>query len=487
MNNIDSAFRGSAGLTKDYYEALVTASMEPYRQTIRRAKARKDTLDIQSAVYNDLDTKLNALHDAITALRDDGDSVFDSKKLTSSDAVYVSGTATSTAADSTYTMHIDNLARTHRVWGDKQTSGFTLDLGGNGNTAKFKIRSGSDVANDLEITVTHGDTLGDIRDQINSAVQAALDAETLTEEFAFTASVVDNRLVIETQSTGTAYSLVASDTSGTVLTDLNILASGGDTDTNANGFVDGNETVAEDAEFTVNGIAVTRSKNTDIDDVIDGVTFSLNKEHGTGNTDTISLTVAPNSTGVSNSISALVSKLNDFNQWLASKSGVKENSDGTYTRGVLASDFGLKGLRRNLVQRTFATWEDAPANATYKRLDQIGLSLDEGLKVSLDSSVLSTALSTDYDGVVALFEGAMANVQALVEPYTEGTDNQISKLKTSAQNAIDLQSKTIKRLEDSVSRREELVRDQIAMQFAAISRYNDQGRYLMTTMYSAFA
>lgn len=488
MNNIDSAFRGSAGLTKDYYEALVTASMEPYRVAVRRAKARKDTLEVESAVYSDMDTKLSALYNSIKALRqDETDSVFDDKSVTVGDSSYISGTATSSAVDATYAIHVDQLAVQHRVWSDQQSSSFTLDLGGTGNTAKFKLRAGGTAADDLEITVNHGDSLTDISAAINTAVEAAIDAETLDEKNRFTASVVDNRLVLESNSTGTSYALVASDTSGTVLADLNLIAGAGDTDADANGFVDANETVAKKAQFTVNGISIERDNNTEIDDVITGVTFALKKAHGTGNSDTVSLTVSPNTNGVSSAISSFVSKLNDFNKWLSSKSGVTENKDGSYTRGVLASNYGVKGLRRNLIQETFATWNAAPANATYKRLDEVGLSLEEGLVVSLDSGKLGEALSQDYDGVVALFEGMMEKVQDLVEPYTEGTESQLDKFKSATQNAIDLQSDKIERLESSNERREEMIRNQIALQFASISRYNDQGRYLMTTMYNAFA
>ncbi len=487
VNNIDSAFKGSAGLTKDYYEALVTASMEPYRLAVARAKTRKDSLTVESAVYTDLGSKMKGLGDAVKALQATDTSVFKTKRAISSDLKYASASATTEAVDALYTMHIDTLATQHRTWGDKQVSNFTLNLGGSGNTSEFKIRTGTDNANDISITVAHGDNLEAIRTKINAAVTSAVAANTLTSDHAFTASVVDNRLVLQSNSSGTDFALAMSDVSGSVLTDLNIIASGGDTDANANGIVDGNETAATNAQFTVNGIAVTRSKNLGLTDVIAGVTLDLKVAHGTGNTDSINITVDPDSGAAASSINSFVSKLNDFTKWMAAKSDVKDDGTGNYKRGVLANNFGVKSLRRNLVQTTFSTWSDAPTGSTYTRLDQVGLSLGEGLVASLDSAKLTDALKADFDGVVALFDGVMTKAKALIDPYTEGTETQADRYKTSTDLALKTQGDRIKRLEETRTRREEAVRNQIAMQFASISRYNDQGRYLMSTMYNSYA
>jgi flagellar capping protein FliD len=68
----------------------------------------------------------------------------------------------------------------------------------------------------------------------------------------------------------------------------------------------------------------------------------------------------------------------------------------------------------------------------------------------------------------------------------DGSNNRVDQLKQSADNALKLQNERIKRLESTLSSREELLRDQIAVQFSMISSYNDQGRFLMSTMYGSF-
>jgi flagellar hook-associated protein 2 len=467
MNNITSAFRGSAGLTKDYYEALVTATMEPYRLVVARAKARKDEITVESAVYTDLGTKLNSLQNAVKALRDGDSSVFDQKVASSGDTSILSASATSSAGNAIYDVNVTGLAAAHRVRGDKQGS-VTADLG---------LAAGSFTINGVSISIDANASLNDIRDAINSTVESAIDDETISEEDGFSATIIDRQLVLTANSTGEDFALsVDADTDG-LLGSLGVWTGGG-----VNNFKNAALQDAQNATFTINNISVSRNSNTGIDDVIDGVTLNLSKEGET------TLTVGANNSGVQTAISTFINRLNDFNSWMASKSGVRENSDGSYTRGVLADDNTLKGLRRQLIQKTFNTWSDAPEGSTYTRLDQLGIELGDGLSISLaDSSKLTSALSTNYSEVISLFEGVMDRVQDLIDPYTEGTTTRVDQLKTSAESALESQNERIKRLEASFSRKEESTRDMIALQFAQISSYNDQGRYITTALFGSFS
>lgn len=465
MNNITSAFKGTAGLTQDYYEALVAASMEPHRLAVQRAKTRKDTLSVETAVYTDLGTKLNSLNSAIGALRQGDSSIFDEKKVTSGNSSLISASATSSAADAIYDINVTQLAQAHRVRGDRQSS----------STGDLALGAGSFTINGVDVTIADGASLNDIRDAINTAVATAIEDETIAEEAGFSATIIDNQLVLTANSTGQDYALSVDADADSILEGLGVWTGGA-----TNDFKNTALQAAQNATFTVNNIEVSRNSNSGLGDVIEGVTLTL---AGEGET---TLTVAPNTDGVKSAINTFISRLNDFNTWLAAKTGVRENTDGTYTRGSLANDFSLKGLRRDLIQKTFGTWSGAPDDATYTRLDQLGLDLGEGLSVSLaDADKLATALTTNYSEVVSLFEGVMERAQTLVDPYTEGTSNRVDQLKVGADKALEMQNDRVKRLEDSLSRKEELVRDQIAMQFASISSYNDQGRFLMTSMYGS--
>ncbi|MCB0189806.1 MAG: flagellar filament capping protein FliD, partial [Caldilineaceae bacterium] len=396
MNNITSAFKGSAGLTQDYYEALVTSAMEPYRLAVARAKARKDELSVESAIYTDMGTKLNSLHSAVEALRSGDSSIFDDKTATTGDSTILSATATSSADDAVYDINVTQMAAAHRIRGDQQVS----------QTTGLGYAAGSFIINGVSISIDDDASLNDIRDAINDTVATAIEDETITEEAGFTATIIDKQLVLTANSTGEDFELTITDTDGK----LNEIGM----------FNHAALQEAQNAQFTINNIPVIRNSNTGLDDVIEGVTLNL---AGEGET---TLTVAPNESGAQTAISTFISRLNDLTTWLNSKTGVRENSDGTYTRGALADDNSIKGLRRQLVQKTFGTWADAPEGSTYTRLDQLGIELGDNLSASLaDSSKLSTALSTNYSEVVSLFEGIMEKVQDLIDPYTEGTDTRI--------------------------------------------------------------
>lgn len=462
VNNISNAFKGAAGLTNDYYEALVTAAMEPHRLSVKRAKERQDSLKVETAVYTDLDTKMTALYDSLSALRKGEESVFDDKVATTSDKAVATASATSSVANGAYDLVVTDLAKAHRVRGTQQPD-ITADLG---HTGTFTV-------NGVQVTVTATDSLEEIRDAINSQVTAALDADTLADADKFTASIIDGQLVLSADSTGPDFRLTATDDTGTVLQDLGVLTGVGGW---ANQLQDG-----EYASFSLNGVNILRNSNTEITDVVAGLTIHL-KAAGSA-----TLTVSPDTSGATGKINSFIAKLNDLTSWLAAKTGSTQGTDGTYDRGVLASNLGLRNLRRTLVQTAFATWSGAPATATYTRLDQLGIELGDKLAVSLaDSSKLSDALSTKYSEVVDLFDAVLTNMSTVLEPYAEGSDTLVDKMKSAADNSLDSQGDKVKRLETAASRREELIRNQIAYQFAAISSYNDQGRYITTTLFSAY-
>lgn len=455
MNNIDTAFKGAAGLTNDYYEALVTASMEPHRLAVARAKARKDTLTVESAVYNDLGTKLNALNSSITALRENDTGVFKTKTTSVSEAGIVTASATSSASNSVYDINVTQLAAAHRIRGDAQAN----------STSGLGYGASSFIINGVTIDVDADASLSDIRDAINNTVATAIDDGAIETENGFTASIINHSLVLTADSTGSAHELAITDTDG-LLNNIGMF-----------NWADLQE--AKNAIFTVNNIEVSRSGNSAIDDVIEGVTLNLSKEGET------QLTIAPNSNGVRNAINSFVSAFNDLNTWLAAKTGVREGTDGNYIRGVLADTSGLKNMRRDLVQKIFGTWSGAPTTATYKRLDQLGIDLGEGLALSItDAAKLTDALTNNYSEVAALFEGVLEKVQSTIEPYVKESNNRVDQMKSAAESALEIQNTRIKQLETAMANREELVRDQIASQFSIINSYNSQGRFLTSMMYS---
>ncbi len=219
-----------------------------------------------------------------------------------------------------------------------------------------------------------------------------------------------------------------------------------------------------DASLTINGLEVTRSSNSDLDDIVDGLSFDL---VATGDAD---VTVDSDTSGVATKVKTILSKLNSLLSYLKLKTEPQvddENStsDQTiYTSAVLGTDWSMSSLRRSLMNDMSSIYSDA-AEGSYTLLSQIGITLesddDGALSYSLsDASALKEALSSDVQGVQDLLKYVFGQLEDRITPYLDGEYAIIE----STQAAIDSQ---IERLEDSIEGaearllwREEALREQ---------------------------
>jgi len=286
------------------------------------------------------------------------------------------------------------------------------------------------------ITVNADDTLQDIANAINSATYA--------DGNGVIASIVDRQLVLTAAQTGAAHTIAASDSSGTVLQTLGLLDGAG-------AFKHVLQS-ARDATFTVNGLTVTRSHNTGLDDVIAGVTLNLAAD-AEGHSAT--LTVAADTAAVRSKIDAFLAKFNEVQTYLQTKAGVTQNGTGesaTYTRGPLADDSLLRRLRTDLFQSLTASVSGLPAGAV-SALREIGIDLDDNLNASVtDSAKLEAALSDNFDNVASLFNAVMDRVTNVLTPLTDASHGSINA-------AIDGYNDEVNSLDDAIARGEDQLND----------------------------
>lgn len=140
---------------------------------------------------------------------------------------------------------------------------------------------------------------------------------------------------------------------------------------------------------------IERSSNT-LSDVITGVTLSLNGLSAEG----VSVTVNRNTPQLTNNLQNLVSIYN------ALSSSITQYTDydtSTKTGSILQGDSTILSVRYGVRAPLLA----APggftsANAPFWLAAQIGLTIDKDGKLSLDATVLNSALSQDYQGVLNL-------------------------------------------------------------------------------------
>lgn len=254
-------------------------------------------------------------------------------------------------------------------------------------------------AKGTSISISLTDTQRTIVNAINAAAQP--------EGRDVRASIVANQLVLTSTHTGVNHSMVYTDDAGLGFNTL--LQS------------------AQNAEFTVNGMSVSRANNSDLTDVVDGVTLSFAGD-AEGKTARLSINASTDKAlGLMNS---LVSKFNTAISHLKDKmASTSKTEDGktTYTRGVLGGETVFSNFRTDMLYRLSRSHTNSGA---YKRLGEIGLSFDRDMKLTFDSSKFSEALKSNTADTKALLDASMGEINTLLSGFT-GSSGVLTRTLTS--------------------------------------------------------
>ncbi|MBI3603483.1 MAG: flagellar filament capping protein FliD, partial [Nitrospirae bacterium] len=154
---------------------------------------------------------------------------------------------------------------------------------------------------------------------------------------------------------------------------------------------------AQDAVVKIDNTTVTRSSNT-ITDAIQGVTMNLTQ---VDTSNAVTLSVATDTSGLSEKIKNFVNSYNDVNAFLADQ---LKYDPKTKKGGTLLSDSSIRtvqALLRNVISNGI------PGLTTGKmNLSQIGITSDSKTgTLKVNDATLSAAISSDPDGIKRLFLG----------------------------------------------------------------------------------
>ena len=260
-------------------------------------------------------------------------------------------------------------------------------------------------AKGTSISIKSTDTQRNIVTNINAATQP--------EGRDFKASIVANQLVLTAAQTGVNHSMIYTDSAGL---GFNTLLQ-----------------EAQNAQFTVNGMSVSRSSNNGLTDVVDGVTLSL---AGDSEGKSARLTVGANADKATGLMTALASKFNAAVTHLKDKmssTSKTENGKTTYTRGVLSGETIFSSFRTDMMYRMSRSYTNS---GSFKRLEDVGISFDKDMKLTIDSNKFSEALKNNSSDVTALLDAGMGEINTVMSRYT-GSSGLLTRTLTS----IETQSK----------------------------------------------
>jgi flagellar capping protein FliD len=308
--------------------------------------------------------------------------------VVAADMAVLNASAAAGATAGSYDIEVTSLAKAHSIGGKHfDDTSMALQL------------SGSFSLNGASIGIGETDTLTTITDAVNKAVYA--DGKQVN------AAIVHNQLVLSAAHTDLAYAITGDDSSGTLLRGLDLFVGGA---------VQHELQTAANAQFIINTMLVSRSSNTGLTDVIDGVTLNLTKEGKS------SLSISSDANSATNKVNDFIAKFNDALSYVKSKTSTTKvtsasedtTANPTYQHAALAGDSSMLVLRAGL-------YSAAMTRSTNSGLADIGIEFDSKtmeLKVS-NATNLATALTGDFAHTSALLKDMATAVAGKLSPFVQ--------------------------------------------------------------------
>lgn len=385
---------GNSGLdTESLINSLVEAKRLPAVQlegTIESNTTKMDKLAELSSILDTFQQAANFLRNP-PGVGNSTDNIFEynSANVTSNSGVsaetYLS-TAVETGVDpSSYSIAVDQIAtrqsRVSNVFALADLDTQAVDGGGPFNAGVLQLGPGLEA-----VTLDAGDTLQQVLDKVNAVKDTSG-----VEMNAIEVTPGNFQIVFKATETGTSQNFDFTANNPGIFNP---------------GFQ--SETDAVDAMMTIDGVQVTRESNV-IDDVVDGVTFTLNQT--TPALTELTLDVDSDTELVQNAIINFVDAYNAFRVFASEQT--ETNDDGeTVESAVLSGNSTLRTIV-SAVGSEISAIVDGLADSANELAD-IGITLtdyegdDETPFVrnilEIDEGVLASALSSNFDGVRKIFE-----------------------------------------------------------------------------------
>jgi len=356
--------------------------------------------------------------------------------------------------------------------GDGTATTVTFDLGTiSGGTLTNGVYSGasftSNGSGSVSITIdSSNNTLEGIRDAINAATLGV------------TATLVND-------GSGTPYRLALSSGSSGSSNSFKITTSGGD------GAIDsllgydpaGTQNLtqtlaAQNAQLTVNGIAITSASNS-VSEAIQGVTLTLKNITVTP----ANLSIERDTTAIKTAASGFVEAYNALASQIKSRSAYGTGGTGGTGGGALAGDSTLR-LMQDQMRSIFNT---PPSGGTLTMLGQIGISFQQNGSLQLDSSKFDSALSANFSDVKNLVSSP-TGIATRLEAWAKSTLTSGGLIDTRSQGltqSIKNYNEDIGKLENRMAAIEKKYRTEYTNLNILLSNMNSTSTYLTNQLNSS--
>lgn len=383
--------------------ALINKLMQLEAQPLIGIKTQQKKVDLRKGLLQEVNSSLLALKTKAEALAK-SENIQTKKVSTSNDK-----TATATISDATkvvagaYNVTVTNLATALSAKSADQsarTDPKTKQLGYSG-TFDITWSDGKTSKTSQSISIGATDTLASIASKINSAV----DNSNTPAKMKVKATVVDNTLIVASEETGANRTIQFGGADAQAIfgsAGMKLVDGSGKLDTTtASGGQGG--TAGGNANLKVNGVDITRSSNTNLTDVIMGVSLNVN------DTGSATIQVDPDLDASVGKIKEFVTQYNStidlIRTRLTEKPDPEATTDFGMGKGLLRADSALINIETSLRATLTTTFS---SSSVYKNLRSIGIDIDKtdngtSGKLAIDETKLRAELTKNPGEVQKLF------------------------------------------------------------------------------------
>ncbi len=235
---------------------------------------------------------------------------------------------------------------------------------------------------------------------------------------------------------------------------------------------------AADSIITVDGVAGINRDTNVIDDVIQGVTITIESEPDVPDNEA-NLTVSRNTAAVVSKINSFVSAYNQVLDLFAASQGY--NAD-TEVAGVLLGDATTNSIRNRLDNRVTDTVSGVES---FGRLADLGIALNGEGRLEVDSSTLNGALDDHFDDVIQFFtqsttgsEGFAVRMVDILDGILDSNDGTLAARTDGIQTSIDGIEDQVERIEMRNLAWESRTRAQFNALELLLAGYQNTGNFL---------
>ena len=380
-------------------QSLVTQLSAAYQRPITLLQNQENSYQTTLSAWGTVQSALSTLQTAVSSLQ--AVTQVNNRTVTLSNSAAVSASVASDAPLASYSLSNIVLAQSENLYSQDFASAANTTVG----TGTLQIQVGSGTATAVSIDNSNN-TLNGIAAAINNA-KAGVSAAVVYDGTGY-------RLTLTGSNTGAANAFTVG-VSGATGSLASLAYSSG---TGASGLTESQ--AATNAQVTINGLPITSASNT-VSGAIPGVTLNLLQASGSS-----TLQVGNDSATFVTSVQAFVGAYNTAMSALNAVTayGGSASSGASGGSGPLIGNAAIQGLRTQLMNLISGQAQGTVSGSAYTSLGSVGLNLATDGTLQLDTNLLSSALSDNYQQVTGLFGQVGTPSNASVGFLSTTTDTQ---------------------------------------------------------------